>query len=54
MASITCYDRFCIKIPTAGGRVFETGDEKLLEIAFEDDGDWDSLLQVPLLSDIGG
>ncbi|KAF7368682.1 G domain-containing protein [Mycena venus] len=27
----------CIKIPTAGGRVFETGDEKLLEIAFEKD-----------------
>ncbi|KAJ7897907.1 hypothetical protein B0H14DRAFT_290909 [Mycena olivaceomarginata] len=27
----------CIKVPFAGDRVFETGDEKLLEIAFEKD-----------------
>ena len=51
----TCNDRLCIKIPTAGDRVFETGDEKLLELAFTRDGDWNSLfLEAPLVSDIGG
>ena len=30
--------RLCTETPTAGGRIFETGDEKLLQFAYENKG----------------
>ncbi len=30
--------RLCTETPTAGGRLFETGDEKLLQYAHEKEG----------------